>query len=176
MARRALHATFCSVLSVTVADSFPLWDRQARSHPDLATVALNPGIIDTEMLQSTFGASSADFPAPAAWAEKAVPFLEKIGPRDNGKALTALQGCEFSTVVKEPSVTYFAPMKVDARSISTDGTTDRRKHLRDALGNAALEGIKPSPQAMADLQEVVRGTLTKEQCRQRVKARYGIQE
>lgn len=58
----------------------------------LAAVALNPGIIDTEMLQSTFGACSADFPAPATWAEKAVPFLEKLGPRDNGKALTAPQG------------------------------------------------------------------------------------
>lgn len=57
----------------------------------LAAVALNPGIIDTEMLQSTFGDSSSDFPTPAAWAEKAVPFLEKLGPRDNGKALTAPQ-------------------------------------------------------------------------------------
>ena len=67
-------------------------------------------------------------------------------------------------------------MKVCACPISIDGTVARSKHLRDALGNAALEGIKPSPQAMADLQEVVRGTLTKEQCRQRVKAKYGIQE
>jgi NAD(P)-dependent dehydrogenase (short-subunit alcohol dehydrogenase family) len=58
----------------------------------LAAVALNPGIIDTEMLQSTFGDSSSDFPDPAAWAEKAVPFLEKLGPRDNGKALTAPPG------------------------------------------------------------------------------------
>lgn len=57
----------------------------------LAAVALNPGIIDTDMLQSTFGGSSSDFPPPAAWAEKAVPFLEKLGPRDNGKALTAPQ-------------------------------------------------------------------------------------
>lgn len=58
----------------------------------LAAVALNPGIIDTEMLQSTFGASSSDFPDPARWAEKAVPYIEKLGPRDNGKALTAPQG------------------------------------------------------------------------------------
>ena len=65
---------------MTVAGSFPLWYRQARSHPDLATVALNPGIIDTEMLQSTLGASSADFPAPAAWAEKAVPLSRKTRP------------------------------------------------------------------------------------------------
>lgn len=55
----------------------------------LAAVALNPGIIDTEMLQSTFGEGSSNFPVPAAWAEKAVPFLEKLGARDNGKALTA---------------------------------------------------------------------------------------
>ncbi len=55
----------------------------------LAAVALNPGIIDTEMLQSTLGSSSADFQDPATWAERAVPFLEKLGRRDNGKALTA---------------------------------------------------------------------------------------
>jgi NAD(P)-dependent dehydrogenase (short-subunit alcohol dehydrogenase family) len=57
----------------------------------LAAVALNPGIIDTEMLRSTFGGNSSDFPDPATWALKAVPFLEKLGPRDNGKALTAPQ-------------------------------------------------------------------------------------
>lgn len=57
----------------------------------LAAIALNPGIIDTDMLQSTFGPSSSDFPPPAAWAEKAVPFLEQLGPRDNGKALTTPQ-------------------------------------------------------------------------------------
>lgn len=64
----------------------------AQELPDgLAAIALNPGIIDTEMLQSCFGESSADFPDPATWAAKAVPFLEKLGPRDNGKALTAPQ-------------------------------------------------------------------------------------
>lgn len=55
----------------------------------LAAVALNPGIIDTEMLQSTFGEGASDFPRPAVWAEKAVPFLEKLGAKDNGRALTA---------------------------------------------------------------------------------------
>jgi NAD(P)-dependent dehydrogenase (short-subunit alcohol dehydrogenase family) len=45
----------------------------------VAAVALNPGIIDTEMLQRTFGGASADFPAPATWAEKAVPFLARLG-------------------------------------------------------------------------------------------------
>jgi NAD(P)-dependent dehydrogenase (short-subunit alcohol dehydrogenase family) len=60
--------------------------------PGLAAIALNPGIIDTEMLQLTFGPASADFPAPATWAKKAVPFLESLGPKDNGQALTVPQG------------------------------------------------------------------------------------
>jgi len=55
----------------------------------IGAVALNPGIIDTDMLQSTFGPGSSDFPSPADWAIKAVPFLEAITVRDNGKALTA---------------------------------------------------------------------------------------
>lgn len=58
---------------------------------DMAAVALNPGIIDTEMLQSTFGEGSSDYPDPATWARKAVPFLEALSHRDNGKALTAPQ-------------------------------------------------------------------------------------
>lgn len=57
----------------------------------LAAVALNPGIIDTDMLRSTFGSSSSAYPDPAHWAIKVVPFLEKLGPRDNGSALTAPQ-------------------------------------------------------------------------------------
>ena len=55
----------------------------------VAVVALNPGIIDTEMLRSCFGPSAADFPGPKAWAKHAVPFLAALGPKDNGKALTA---------------------------------------------------------------------------------------
>jgi len=55
----------------------------------MAAVPLNPGIIDTDMLRSTFGSGAGNFPDPAAWAEKAVPFLEKLGPKDNGRPLTA---------------------------------------------------------------------------------------
>lgn len=55
----------------------------------LAAVALNPGIIDTDMLRRTFGPAAADYPDPARWAVAAVPFLEQLGPRDNGKSLTA---------------------------------------------------------------------------------------
>ena len=55
----------------------------------VAVVALNPGIINTEMLQSCFGSGAKDFPGPKAWAKKAVPFLTELGPKDNGRALTA---------------------------------------------------------------------------------------
>ena len=46
-----------------------------------------PGIIDTEMLRSCFGADAGNYPDPAAWAEKAVPFLLGLGPKDNGKPM-----------------------------------------------------------------------------------------
>jgi NAD(P)-dependent dehydrogenase (short-subunit alcohol dehydrogenase family) len=54
----------------------------------MAAVPLNPGVIDTEMLRSTFGGSAGDYPSPEAWAERAVPFLLKLGPRDNGHSLS----------------------------------------------------------------------------------------
>lgn len=55
---------------------------------NMAAVALNPGIIDTEMLRSCFGGSASSFPSPQEWAKRAVPFLLKISPRDNGQPLT----------------------------------------------------------------------------------------
>ncbi len=54
----------------------------------LAAVPLNPGIINTEMLQSCFGDSAAGFCTPEEWAARAVPFLLKLGPRDNGQPLS----------------------------------------------------------------------------------------
>jgi NAD(P)-dependent dehydrogenase (short-subunit alcohol dehydrogenase family) len=54
----------------------------------LAAVALNPGIIDTAMLQSCFGESSSSYSKPAEWAERSAPFLLNLGPADNGSALT----------------------------------------------------------------------------------------
>ncbi|WP_009966067.1 SDR family oxidoreductase [Verrucomicrobium spinosum] len=55
----------------------------------LAVVALNPGIIDTEMLRSCFGDSAGSYPDAAAWARRAVPFIAGLSSRDNGKSLTA---------------------------------------------------------------------------------------
>lgn len=57
--------------------------------PDMAAVPLNPGIIDTAMLQSCFGASASSYPKPQAWAKTAVPFLLKINSADNGRPMTA---------------------------------------------------------------------------------------
>ncbi len=54
----------------------------------LAAVPLNPGIVDTDMLRTAFGANSSRFIGPDAWARDAVPFLLQLGPKDNGKPLT----------------------------------------------------------------------------------------
>ena len=55
----------------------------------IAVIALNPGIIDTDILRSCFGESAASYPDAETWAASAVPFLEKLDSSDNGRALTA---------------------------------------------------------------------------------------
>ena len=55
----------------------------------MAAVPLNPGVIDTDMLRSCFGKEAAAYPSPEEWADAAVPFLLRLGPKDNGKSLTA---------------------------------------------------------------------------------------
>lgn len=55
----------------------------------MASVALNPGIINTDMLQSCFGAGAEDHPSATQWAKSAVPFLLRLGPAENGQSLTA---------------------------------------------------------------------------------------
>ncbi len=58
----------------------------------MVAVPLNPGIIDTDMLRSSFGGDAAQYPDPDTWAKSAVPFLLQLGPKDNGKPLTAPGG------------------------------------------------------------------------------------
>jgi NAD(P)-dependent dehydrogenase (short-subunit alcohol dehydrogenase family) len=55
----------------------------------MATVSFNPGIINTEMLQSSFGGSASSYPSAEEWAKTAVPFLLEVGPAENGRQLTA---------------------------------------------------------------------------------------
>ncbi len=54
----------------------------------VAVIPMNPGIIDTDMLRSTFGTGAGDFPDASDWARRAVPYFIKLGPKDNGKPLT----------------------------------------------------------------------------------------
>lgn len=53
----------------------------------VACVALNPGIIHTDMLESCFGESAAAFPRAEEWAERAVPFLLALDVSDNGRSV-----------------------------------------------------------------------------------------
>ncbi len=55
---------------------------------NIAAVPVNPGVINTDMLQSCFGPSANDAPTPAQWAKKAAPFYLKIKLSDNGTPMT----------------------------------------------------------------------------------------
>ncbi|MEG4111185.1 MULTISPECIES: SDR family NAD(P)-dependent oxidoreductase [unclassified Microcoleus] len=54
----------------------------------MAAVPLNPGIIHTDMLDICFGEDAASYTSAKAWVQKAVPFLLKLKPSDNGMPLT----------------------------------------------------------------------------------------
>ena len=54
----------------------------------MAAIALNPGIIHTEMLESCWGAGAGAHPTAAVWVKKAGPYLLKLGAKDNGRALS----------------------------------------------------------------------------------------
>jgi NAD(P)-dependent dehydrogenase (short-subunit alcohol dehydrogenase family) len=56
--------------------------------PGLAAVPLNPGIINTDMLQSCFAGGAMNYPSPDEWAKIAAPFLLKLNAGSNGKQLT----------------------------------------------------------------------------------------
>ena len=54
----------------------------------VAAIALNPGIINTDMLALSFGDDAASFPSPQQWARRAVPFLLQLSRADNGRPLS----------------------------------------------------------------------------------------
>ncbi|XP_065872812.1 NADPH-dependent pterin aldehyde reductase [Euphorbia lathyris] len=61
----------------------------AKEVPDgIAVVALNPGVIHTEMLESCFGTSASSYQAPDAWASKAATLILNLTGADNGASLT----------------------------------------------------------------------------------------
>jgi NAD(P)-dependent dehydrogenase (short-subunit alcohol dehydrogenase family) len=54
----------------------------------LAAVALNPGIIDTDMLRQCWSDEAGGYAKPADWAKIAGPYLLQLGAKDNGRSLT----------------------------------------------------------------------------------------
>lgn len=54
----------------------------------MAAIALNPGIIHTQMLETCFGESAAAYTPIQNWVKKAVPFLLQLKSSDNGTSLT----------------------------------------------------------------------------------------
>eukprot|EP00850_Spirogloea_muscicola_P006703 SM000032S12087 [mRNA] locus=s32:424182:425959:+ [translate_table: standard] len=56
--------------------------------PGVVAVALNPGIINTAMLQSCFGSSASMYTTPDQWAPHAANLILGISPLDNGASMT----------------------------------------------------------------------------------------
>lgn len=54
----------------------------------LIAVPLNPGVINTDMLQSCFGGGASAYVKADEWAKVAVPFILHLTERDNGRSLT----------------------------------------------------------------------------------------
>ena len=55
----------------------------------MVSVALNPGVIDTNMLRSCWDANAAMYEKPESWAKRVAPFILNISQKDNGASLTA---------------------------------------------------------------------------------------
>ena len=53
----------------------------------VAAVALNPGVINTDMLNLCWGEGASSYPSPEEWADRAVPFMLGLDGSDNGRSL-----------------------------------------------------------------------------------------
>lgn len=56
--------------------------------PGLASVALSPGVIATDMLRKTWGEDANLSQSPEEWGKAAIPFLLGISAADNGQSMT----------------------------------------------------------------------------------------
>lgn len=54
----------------------------------IGIIALNPGIINTEMLQTCWPDNASMFESPLQWSKKAIPFILKLTAKNNGQSLT----------------------------------------------------------------------------------------
>lgn len=53
----------------------------------LAAIAFNPGVINTDMLRSTFGEQAKGYESPQEWSKHAVDKLELLTSTDSGKTV-----------------------------------------------------------------------------------------
>lgn len=60
--------------------------------PGMAAIPLSPGIIDTDMLRSTFGESAGNFRKPDEWAAAAAPYILQLSTDQSGQSLTVPGG------------------------------------------------------------------------------------
>jgi NAD(P)-dependent dehydrogenase (short-subunit alcohol dehydrogenase family) len=58
----------------------------------MAAVPLNPGVINTDMLQVAWGADANSYPTPEQWAKRAVPLILGITAKNNGEAMAVRSG------------------------------------------------------------------------------------
>ena len=54
----------------------------------VATIALSPGVVNTDMLQSCFGDAANHYGSADEWALKAVPYILSLTNKDNGRSVT----------------------------------------------------------------------------------------
>ena len=54
----------------------------------MASVALNPGVIDTDMLRSCWSKNAKMHEKPDNWVKRAAPFILNINSKNNGSSLT----------------------------------------------------------------------------------------
>ena len=57
----------------------------------MTAVALNPGIINTQMLQSCWSDHASTYPSPESWSRVAAPYILRISTSDNGRPLSVPQ-------------------------------------------------------------------------------------
>ena len=54
----------------------------------VAAIPLNPGVINTDMLQSCLSSMASRYQDTEAWARKAIPFILNLSSADNGQSLS----------------------------------------------------------------------------------------
>jgi NAD(P)-dependent dehydrogenase (short-subunit alcohol dehydrogenase family) len=54
----------------------------------MASIPLNPGVIDTDMLRQCWKEKASTFPKADAWAKRAAPYLLTLSVKENGRSIS----------------------------------------------------------------------------------------